>query len=73
MQIPLLVLLGWCMDKDMSMDFHVFETATVFLAVTIVSVQIQKGQSTWLSGLMLIGTYLIVAASFFVHINDPDS
>ncbi len=61
------------MGKPLTLDFHVFETATIFLAVIIVSILIQKGQSTWLSGLMLIVAYLIVAASFFVHVNDPEN
>lgn len=69
-QVPLLVVIAWATDKDLSLNFLPFETATVFLSVVIVSVMIQKGKSTWLSGLMLICAYLAVAASFFVHVSE---
>jgi hypothetical protein len=66
-QLPLLVVIGWMMDKPLSLDFHIFETATMFISVIIMSILIQKGQSNWLSGLMLLVSYFIVAAGYFVH------
>jgi Ca2+:H+ antiporter len=61
------------MDEPLSLNFHEFEAATLFAAVVIVSILIQKGQSTWLSGWMLVVAYIIIAAAFFVHKNDPES
>ena len=71
-QVPLLVVIAWGMHKPLTMNFEPFETATLFLSVIMVSFMIQKGQSTWLSGLMLLMAYLIVSASFFVHKNDAE-
>ena len=65
--LPLLVVIGWMMDKPLSLDFHLFETASIFISVVIVSILIQKGKSNWLSGLMLLVAYFIVSAAYFVH------
>ena len=71
--IPLLVVIGWSMGKRMSLDFQLFETAVIFLAVVMTSIMIQKGQSSWLSGLMLIVAYLIIGCAFFVHKDDDEA
>jgi Ca2+:H+ antiporter len=71
--MPLMVVIGWGMGQPLSLNFHEFEAATLFAAVVIVSILIQKGQSTWLSGWMLVIAYLIIAAAFFVHKSDPES
>jgi hypothetical protein len=68
--MPALVLLGWMADKPLSLDFHLFETATIFMAVITVSILIQKGKSNWLSGLMLLVSYFIVSAGYFLHGSD---
>ena len=71
-QLPLCVVIGWMMGRPLSLDFHLFETATIFITVIVVSVLIQKGKSNWLSGLMLLVAYFIVSAGYFVHVNEPE-
>ncbi|KAL8458820.1 hypothetical protein ACS0TY_035520 [Phlomoides rotata] len=68
--IPFCVIVGWIMGKPMDLNFQLFETATLFITVLVVAFMLQEGQSNYFKGLMLILCYLIVAASFFVHI-DP--
>ncbi|KAF8021683.1 hypothetical protein BT93_G1971 [Corymbia citriodora subsp. variegata] len=73
--IPFCVVVGWLMGKPMDLNFQLFETATLFIAVLVVTFMLQEGKSNYLKGLMLILCYLIVAASFFVHVdpsNDDD-
>ncbi|XP_045807059.1 vacuolar cation/proton exchanger 2-like [Trifolium pratense] len=70
--IPFCVVVGWCMGKDMDLNFQLFETATLFITVLVVAFMMQEGTSNYFKGLMLILCYLIVAASFFVHV-DPKS
>ncbi|XP_065873745.1 vacuolar cation/proton exchanger 3-like [Euphorbia lathyris] len=70
--IPFLVIVGWIMGKPMDLNFQLFETATLFITVLVVSFMLQDGTSNYFKGLMLIFCYLIVAASFFVHM-DPAS
>ncbi|XP_057459997.1 vacuolar cation/proton exchanger 2-like [Actinidia eriantha] len=73
--IPFCVVVGWFMDKPMDLNFKLFETATLFITVLVVAFMLQEGTSNYFKGLMLLLSYLIVAASFFVHVdpsNDDD-
>ncbi|XP_072952862.1 vacuolar cation/proton exchanger 3-like [Typha angustifolia] len=68
--IPFSVVVGWIMGRGMDLNFQLFETATLFITVLVVAFMLQDGTANYLKGLMLILSYLIVAASFFVHV-DP--
>ncbi|XP_078165056.1 vacuolar cation/proton exchanger 2-like [Carex rostrata] len=68
--IPFCVVIGWMMGKQMDLNFQLFETATLFITVLVVAFMLQEGTANYFKGLMLILCYLIVAASFFVHV-DP--
>lgn len=70
--IPFSVVAGWIMGHPMDLNFQLFETATLFITVLVVAFMLQEGTSNYFKGLMLILCYLIVAASFFVHV-DPTS
>lgn len=70
--IPFCVIVGWFMGKRMDLNFQLFETATLFITVLVVAFMLQEGRSNYFKGLMLILCYLIVAASFFVHV-DPSN
>ncbi|KAJ4796601.1 vacuolar cation/proton exchanger [Rhynchospora pubera] len=70
--IPFCVVIGWMMGKQMDLNFQLFETATLFITVLVVAFMLQEGTANYFKGLMLILCYLIVAASFFVHV-DPTS
>ncbi|KAK1276767.1 Vacuolar cation/proton exchanger 5 [Acorus gramineus] len=68
--IPICVVIGWMMGRPMDLNFHLFETASLLITVLVVAFLLQEGTSNYFKGLMLILCYLIVAASFFVHV-DP--
>ncbi|XP_055823744.1 vacuolar cation/proton exchanger 3-like [Solanum dulcamara] len=70
--IPFCVVVGWIMGRPMDLNFQLFETATLFMSVLVVAFMLQDGTSNYFKGLMLLLCYLIVAASFFVHI-DPEA
>ncbi|XP_077240847.1 vacuolar cation/proton exchanger 2-like isoform X3 [Tasmannia lanceolata] len=73
--IPFCVVVGWAMGQRMDLNFQLFETATLFITVLVVAFMLQEGTANYFKGLMLILCYLIVAASFFVHVdpsNDDD-
>lgn len=70
--IPFCVVAGWIMGHPMDLNFHLFETTTLFMTVLVVAFMLQDGSSNYFKGLMLIFCYLIIAASFYVHI-DPNS
>ena len=69
--IPFRVVVGWIMGKSMDLNFQLFETATLFIIVIVVAFMLQEGTSNYFKGLMLILCYMIVAASFYVHV-DPE-
>ncbi len=64
---PALVILGWIIDVPMSLYFAPFDTVVFFLAVLVVTPLIQDGESNYLEGAMLVGTYAILP---FLH-TDP--
>merc|ERR1712137_389114 len=65
--IPLCVVMGWIMGSPFSLDFHIFESASLLLTVTIVSITLVDGRGHWLKGLMLIFTYIMISAAFWAH------
>lgn len=70
--MPFCVVVGWMIGVPMDLNFQLFETAVLFMTVLVVSFMLQEGTSNYFKGLMLLFCYLIVAASFYVHI-DPVS
>jgi len=68
--IPICVLLGWALGTPMTMDFHLFETATLLLACMVCGFVLVDGRSHWLKGVILVFAYIIIAAAFWAH-EDP--
>ena len=58
---PIVVLLGWMMDKDMSLYFNLFETVSLFVATFIVNFLVLDGRSNYLEGALLCACYTIIA------------
>ena len=67
MVLPMLVLIGWAMDKDLSMNFHAYESISVALTVILVTFAIKDGKSNWLMGFSLIIAYFIISFGFFAE------
>ncbi|GMM39085.1 Vcx1 protein [Saccharomycopsis crataegensis] len=62
---PAMVLAGWAMDVPMNLYFSLIETAVLFVSVFITNYLILDGESNWLEGAMLLGTYIIIALAFY--------
>ena len=67
---PVIVLLGWMMDKQMSLYFSLFETISLFVSAFIVNFLVLDGRSNYLEGALLIAAYVIIAVAAFFY---PDS
>jgi Ca2+:H+ antiporter len=67
---PFLVVLGWIMDRPMTLHFETFETVSFFLASLVVVLLIQDGKSNYLEGLLCLGMYAIIALAFYVLPDD---
>ncbi|KAH7021563.1 Sodium/calcium exchanger protein-domain-containing protein [Microdochium trichocladiopsis] len=63
---PLLVILGWIMDRDMDLHFETFETVSFAQSVLVVIYTVMDGKSNYLEGAMLMALYIIIALAFFV-------
>jgi len=63
---PLMILLAWLVNVPLTFEFGMFETIAVFLSVLIANAIASDGQSNWLEGAMLLGTYAIMAISFLL-------
>ncbi|KAJ5110459.1 hypothetical protein N7532_000994 [Penicillium argentinense] len=70
---PLVVILGWIMDKDMSLYFTLFETVCLFVAVFVVNFLVLDGRSNYLEGALLMAAYIIIALGAFFYPNDPEA
>ena len=59
--MPLLVIIGWITDHDLTLFFADFETIVLFVSVLLVNLLIQDGKSNYMEGLMLITLYFVIA------------
>ncbi|OIW34644.1 calcium/proton exchanger [Coniochaeta ligniaria NRRL 30616] len=69
---PLVVILGWIMNKEMSLYFTLFETVTMFVSAFIVNFLVLDGRSNYLEGALLCSAYVIIAVAAFFY-PDADS
>ncbi|CAJ0829263.1 11951_t:CDS:10 [Entrophospora sp. SA101] len=51
---PILVLVGWILDKPLTLDFNALEIAVLSCAVLIVNYLVADNKANWLEGYMLI-------------------
>ncbi|KAF8960600.1 Sodium/calcium exchanger protein-domain-containing protein [Flammula alnicola] len=63
--IPVMVLVAWGMDKPLTLLFDPLETIVLFLSVLLVKFSVEDGKSHWMSGLVLIAVYILIAVSFW--------
>ncbi|PYH49748.1 putative membrane bound cation transporter [Aspergillus saccharolyticus JOP 1030-1] len=70
---PLVVILGWCMDKDMSLYFTLFETISLFVTAFVVNFLVLDGRSNYLEGSLLIAAYVIIGVAAFFYPGSAES
>lgn len=63
--VPLTVLIGWGIDKNMTLNFPHFEIVLYVLSVFTVSVCVSNPKGNWLEGSLLITTYFMLALGFW--------
>lgn len=65
--LPGSVLIGMVMDRSMTLFFHGYETACLFISVLVVAIILHGGKTNWLVGVILIGIYIILSTGFWLH------
>lgn len=53
---PVLVLLGWIINRLMSLKFDTFQTTVLAMSVIVVNCLIRDGRSNYFEGFLLLGT-----------------
>jgi len=64
---PILILLAWAMKKNLTLLYDPFESLALFLSVIMVNHSLASGRSVWLSGVVLVALYAIIALSFWFY------
>ena len=64
---PFIVLLGWCIGKEMSLYFNLFETVSLFVTAFVVNFLVLDGRSNYLEGALLIAAYIIIAVAAYFY------
>ena len=58
---PLVVILGWCIGREMTLYLTLFETVSLFVTAFVVNFLVLDGRSNYLEGALLIAAYTLIA------------
>lgn len=70
---PLIVILGWIINRDMTLYFTLFETVCLFVSAFIVNFLVLDGRSNYLEGALLCAVYVIIAILAFFYPDPSDA
>ncbi|EHK25904.1 uncharacterized protein TRIVIDRAFT_177127 [Trichoderma virens Gv29-8] len=70
---PLVVILGWIMDKEMTLYFTLFETVCLFVSTFMVNFLVLDGRSNYLEGALLCAVYCIIGVVAFFYPAEADA
>lgn len=68
--LPGCVLVGWMVDRSMTLFFGGYETCCLFFGVVTIAAVLQGGTTNWLVGMFCIGVYMMLATGFWFHNNE---
>jgi Ca2+:H+ antiporter len=61
---PVIVLLSWFMDRELSLYFDMFQTVTLFATTLIVIIMLLSGRTHYLLGVLLCICYVVIGSVF---------
>lgn len=64
---PLVVIVGWGLNKDMGLDFDTFNLTVLILGILTVGNFLRDQKSNYLEGFLCVIVYVIVAAAAFYN------
>jgi len=70
---PFTVLVGWALDKEMTLNFHSFQLAVLLFSVLLVSTILNSGRSNWFVGYILLVTYFVVSLIYYFEGSGEDA
>jgi Ca2+:H+ antiporter len=63
---PLIVIVGWILDRDMTLYFSLFETVTLVATTFLVNFLILNGKTNYLEGSLLCACYIIIGLAYIL-------
>ncbi|KAI9723425.1 MAG: hypothetical protein M1812_001309 [Candelaria pacifica] len=60
---PLAVIVGWCIHKDLGLNFEIFQIVVVILSIIVVGNFLRDGKSNYLEGALCVLVYLIITVT----------
>jgi len=70
---PFTVIVGWILDKEMTLNFHSFQLAVLLFSVLLVSTILNSGRSNWFVGYILLVTYFVVSLIYYFEGSGEDA
>ncbi|KAJ5368797.1 uncharacterized protein N7496_008557 [Penicillium cataractarum] len=64
---PLAVLVGWGLDKKMSLNFEIFMVVLLVLSILVVGNFLRDGKSNYLEGTLCVLVYFIIAVTSWYY------
>jgi Ca2+:H+ antiporter len=68
---PLVVLVGWGLNKDMSLNFEMFDAVVLILAVIVVGNFLRDEKSDYLEGCLSVFVYALIAICAWYYPGAP--
>ncbi|KAH6673669.1 putative vacuolar calcium ion transporter [Halenospora varia] len=68
---PLVVLVGWCMNLPMDLNFSMFNIVVLILAILVVGNFLRDQKSNYLEGSLCVIVYVNIAVAAFYYPNPP--
>ncbi|EON96626.1 putative ca2+ h+ antiporter protein [Phaeoacremonium minimum UCRPA7] len=66
---PLVVIVGWGLQKEMGLDFEIFNMVVLILAIVTVGQFLRDGKSNYLEGFLCVIVYIAIAVAAFYYPN----
>ncbi|KHJ35478.1 putative ca2+ h+ antiporter [Erysiphe necator] len=67
---PLVVLVGWSLNKPMDLNFDLFNTIVLILAILVVGNFLRDQKSNYLEGALCVIVYINIASAAFFYPNE---
>jgi Ca2+:H+ antiporter len=68
---PLVVVVGWGLHKDMSLNFEIFMIVVLIVSILVVGNFLRDAKSNYLEGALCVIVYIIIAAATAFYPNPP--
>lgn len=68
---PLIVIIGWGINVPMDLNFEIFDSVVLILAIVVVGGFLRDGKSNYLEGFLCVMVYIIIAISAFYYPDPP--